>query len=61
MESFLQRLPEIRGELALDVEAAFNGDPAARKPARKSLHVIPLYSQYRFIELLMSCFCKVFL
>ncbi|MGA2874255.1 MAG: serine O-acetyltransferase EpsC [Nitrososphaerales archaeon] len=30
VESFLQRLPEIRGELALDVEAAFNGDPAAR-------------------------------
>ncbi len=30
VERFLQRLPAIRGELALDVEAAFNGDPAAR-------------------------------
>ena len=30
VERFLQRLPAIRGELSLDIEAAFNGDPAAR-------------------------------
>ncbi len=29
-ESFIATLPEIRGLLATDVEAAFNGDPAAR-------------------------------
>jgi len=28
-DAFLQHLPEIRRQLALDVEAAFNGDPAA--------------------------------
>ncbi|MBM4353839.1 MAG: serine acetyltransferase, partial [Deltaproteobacteria bacterium] len=31
-DRFLSRLPEVRNMLALDVQAAFEGDPAARQP-----------------------------
>ncbi len=45
---FLARLPEVRARLAEDVEAAFEGDPAARSFAEilvayPSIHAIALY------------------
>ncbi len=47
-EAFIARLPEVRAQLADDVEAAFEGDPAARSfgeiiVAYPSIHAITIY------------------